>query len=260
MELKLKELDFPKLIEFNFDELKAEISAKADLYKNMVYTDETIKEAKMDRAKLNKFITAMEDKRKEVKKQCLEPYNQFEKQMKELVSIINEPVKLIDSQVKDYEDRQKEAKMEEITAFWNSASGVPEWLNLGKVFDEKWLNASVSIKKVQESIIERLEQINADLKTLSDLPEFSFEAIECYKETLDLNTAISRGRILADIQKRKAEAEAKEKPTTRIPEIKEKPTSQGEVKAIRFEALLTVEQAIKLKEFFEDNNITYRAI
>ena len=60
MELKVEELDFPKVIDFNFDELKAEITAKAALYKNMVYTDDSIREAKADKAKLNKFITALE--------------------------------------------------------------------------------------------------------------------------------------------------------------------------------------------------------
>ena len=117
MELKVKELDFPKLIEFNFEELKAEITAKAALYKNMVYTDDSIKQAKADKAALNKFITALEDKRKEVKKQCLQPYEAFEKQMKELVAIVNEPVQLIDSQGKAYEDKQKADKLEKIQEF-----------------------------------------------------------------------------------------------------------------------------------------------
>lgn len=107
MELKLNNAQFPETISFNFEELKKEITDKAELYKGMVYTDDTIKEAKADKAKLNKFVAVLEDKRKEVKRQCLEPYEAFERQMKELVAIIKEPVRLIDSQVKDFEEREK---------------------------------------------------------------------------------------------------------------------------------------------------------
>lgn len=278
MELKVKELDFPKLIEFNFEELKAEISSKAALYKNMVYTDDSIKQAKADKAALNKFITALEDKRKEVKKQCLQPYEAFEKQMKELVAIVNEPVQLIDSQVKAYEDKQKEEKLEKIKVYWESTDH-PEWLQCKAIFDQRWLNATFSLKKVQETIDERLAQIAADLKTLEALPEFSFEAVECYKQTLDLNRAIAEGQRLADIQKRKAEAEAEK---ARIQEeagtieatvhvVVETPECQtvpmGDVKMdvpakqwIGFEALLSVEDAKELRAFFNKKEIDFRMI
>lgn len=68
MELKINAMETTNAINFNFEELKNEITTKSELYKNMVYTDDTIKTAKEDRASLNKFIKALEDKRKEVKK------------------------------------------------------------------------------------------------------------------------------------------------------------------------------------------------
>ena len=92
MELRIEEIEFPKVIEFNFDELKEEITAKAAIYRNMVFTDDTIKDAKAAKADLNKLVTAIEDARKREKKRCLQPYEEFEKQMKELVAIIKEPV------------------------------------------------------------------------------------------------------------------------------------------------------------------------
>lgn len=279
MQLKVKELDFPKLIEFNFDELKQEITEKAELYKNMVYTDDSIKEAKADKAKLNKFITALEDKRKEVKKQCLAPYEAFEKQMKELVAIVNEPVKLIDTQVKAYEDKQKAEKLEQIKEYWDSTEH-PEWLQCNQIFDQKWLNVTFSMKKVQEAIDERLSQIALDVKTLEALPEFSFEAVECYADTLDINRAIHEGQRLADIQKRKTEAEAAR---LKAEQEAEEAVIAGTVTAeinvdgktvpaeeiavelpakqwIGFEALLTVEDAKELRAFFNKKSIEFRMI
>lgn len=287
MELKVKELDFPKLIEFNFEELKADITAKAVLYKNMVYTEDSIKQAKADRAALNKFITALEDKRKEVKKQCLQPYEAFEKQMKELVAIVNEPVQLIDSQVKAYEDKQKADKLEKIQEFWEGTEH-PEWLKCNQIFDQQWLKTTFSMKKVQESITERLIQIESDVATISSLPEFSFEATEVYKQTLDLNRAIAEGQRLADIQKRKAAAAAEaarlaaESEKERLQEeagtqqvdvlVNAKLTDGSEVPIenvkveipakqwVAFEALLSTEDARALKEFCDSRQIKIRAI
>lgn len=271
MELKITPYEMPKAIGFNFEELKSEIKEKAALYKNMVYTDETIKEAKSDKAKLNKFITALEDKRKEVKKQCLQPYEEFEKQVKELVAIINEPVKLIDAQVKDYEERQKAEKASKIHAIWEKeVQEANEEISLDKIFNDRWLNATFTLKKVQEEIKARIEQFNADLETLDKLPEFSFEAVEVYKQTLDINRAIAEGQRLSDIQKRKQEAEAakleaEEEKTvveTRTPPATEPvKTEVAPVKQwARFAALMTRDEAIALKEFFRSRNIKFEEI
>lgn len=275
MELKINDVQFPKVIEFNFAELKQEITEKAALYKNMVYTDETIKEAKADKATLNKFITALEDKRKEVKKQCLQPYEDFEKQIKELVAIVDEPVRLINEQVKAYEDKKKADKLEKIKEFWESVEH-PGWLTCNKIFDQKWLNATTSMKKVEEAIKERLKQICSDMDTLNSLPEFAFEAVEEYRQSLDVNRAIAEGQRLADIQRRKQEAEAAKAAETEAqqaaqpdPVVTEEKTppqpaesQQPEAAAswIRFEACMTVEQAMKLKKFFETEGISFRAI
>lgn len=282
MELKMQEVQFPKVIQFNFAELKEEITAKAELYKNMVYTEDTIKEAKADKATLNKFIKVLEDKRKDVKKQCLQPYDDFEKQIKELVAIVNEPVQLIDSQVKAYDEKRKAEKLDQIKAIWEE-SDHPEWLSCNMIFDNRWLNVTFSLKQVQDAITERLTQINTELTTLNSLTEFAFEAVEVYKNTLDVNRAIAEGQRLADIQRRKQEeamrkaaAEAAEKEAEiRQAEIEPEVITPAEPVAmiepdpepadasatwIRFEACMTTEQAYKLKHFFEEEGIQFRPI
>lgn len=282
MELKMQEVQFPKVIQFNFAELKEEITAKAELYKNMVYTEDTIKEAKADKATLNKFIKVLEDKRKDVKKQCLQPYEDFEKQIKELVAIVNEPVQLIDSQVKAYDEKRKAEKLDQIKAIWEE-SDHPEWLSCSMIFDNRWLNVTFSLKQVQDAITERLTQINTELTTLNSLTEFAFEAVEVYKNTLDVNRAIAEGQRLADIQRRKQEeamrkaaAEAAEKEAEiRQAEIEPEVITPAEPVAmiepdpepadasatwIRFEACMTTEQAYKLKHFFEEEGIQFRPI
>ncbi len=107
MELKIyspvehKEDGFIKKISWNHEEIKKEVTEKVSYYTNLVYTDEQIKEAKADRAKLNKFANVLDDKRKEIKKQCLAPYNDFEEKIKEIVAVVMEQIGMIDKQVKE---------------------------------------------------------------------------------------------------------------------------------------------------------------
>ena len=59
MELKIynpQEGGFLQSIEWNFEELKAEIEEIVREYETAVYTDDAIKQMKTDRAKLNRFV------------------------------------------------------------------------------------------------------------------------------------------------------------------------------------------------------------
>ena len=283
MELRINTWKSPEVIDFNFEELKEEITNKSALYKNMVYTDETIKDAKSDIALLNKFKTALEDKRKEVKKQCLEPYNQFEKQIKELVAIIDEPVKLIGEQITEFEDREKAEKHEQIIELFNKA-GFQSFVTLEQIYNPTWLNKSVSLKSIEEELTNTVYRIGHDVTTINSLKEYSFEALEHYKKTLDLAGAIAEGQRLADIQKRKLEHEAELKAREELAKkqaeekakaeteanlheeleevAQEEPQQAVEVKRqwIKFVALLSKDDALALKEFCDKRGIEIKSV
>lgn len=283
MEFKINEVQLPEKISFNYEELKQELQEKATLYASIVYGDDEIKQAKEDKAKLNKLKKALNDERIRREKEYMKPFNEFKAQVNEIIGIIDKPVNIIDSQVKTYEEKKKKEKLEKIQEYWESTEH-PGWLKCNAIFDQKWLNTTFSMKKVQEAIDGQLAQIEADLKTLEALPEFSFEAVETYKQTLDINKAISEGQRLADIQRRKAEAEAaKAAEEKKLQEVAEEaavhgvasaadivdsakalaeqiPPKSADSKWLRFEALLNVQQAKALKEFFETNNISFRAV
>lgn len=206
MELKIEQVAIPEKIAFNYDELKQELSDKVKLYETLVYTDDQIKNAKADRADLNRLKKAMNDERIRREKEYMQPFNAFKAQINEIIGIINKPVALIDKQIKEYEERQRQEKKNEIDLLFSTYLH-PEWLNLSQIWEDRWLNASVSMKKVCEELNGRIDAVNSDLDTLYNLPEFSFEAIETYKTTLDLNKSIAEGCRLSEIQKRKAEQE-----------------------------------------------------
>lgn len=233
MELRIlspQESGFVKEIQWNNEELKAEISKKMQEYKTLVFTEEEIKDAKKDRANLNKLKNAFEDERKRIKKLCMDPYNRFESQVKEITSLIEEPIRLIDSQIKEVEQQKKEQKRKEVEELFGSI-GFQLFVTLDKIWDEKWLNATVSLSKIEEQMKSRMYQIGEDVATIQRLPEFSFEAMEVYKSTLNLSLAIQEGQRLSDIQKRKKEheealARKKAEEETRMPDFVPENTSE----------------------------------
>lgn len=283
MELRVEPVTFPEVIQFNYEELKAEITSKVEMYKNLVYTgSDQIKDAKADRAALNKLIKAMSDERIRIKKDCLKPYDEFERKIRELTDIVNEPVQLIDKQIKEYEQTLKEEKRKEIEALFETI-GFQAFVKLEMIWDEKWLNASVSMKSIEEKMRDRMYQIGTDMLTLNRLSEYAFEAVAVYKETLDMNRSIAEAQRMSEIAKQKAEAEArrKQEEERRAKEAEEKkvyetpviipepvPDQQApehmvtepEKMEVRFAALLTTEDALALKEFFQSRNIEFRAI
>ncbi|MEY8536817.1 DUF1351 domain-containing protein, partial [Blautia pseudococcoides] len=79
-------------VQWNNEELKKEITDKAEEYKNIAYTAEQSAEMKKDRAKLNALVNAFEDQRKQVKKFYSEPYSKFEAQVKEVLAPAREAI------------------------------------------------------------------------------------------------------------------------------------------------------------------------
>ena len=178
---------------WNNEELKAAIAEKVKDYKTIAYTEDSLKDMKADRGDLNKLKKAFEDERKRVKKICMEPYTKFEQQVKEITALIDEPIGLIDSQIREIDERRKSAKREEIEELFNTI-GFQSFVKLDMIWDEKWLNATVTLPKIEEQMKSRMYQIGTDVVTISKLPEFKFEAMEVYRKTLDMNQAIQEGQ------------------------------------------------------------------
>lgn len=271
MELQIERMPQGGEIIFNFDSLKAEISAKAQEYAGMVYTEDSIKQAKEDRALLNKFVNTVEGKRKEIKRQFLAPYDEFEKKIKELTGLMNEPISLIDAQIKAFEERQKQEKREKIQTYFDSLPKIEGFdeLTLDKIFDFKWLNATASMKSIEEAISNKMGEIKTNITTISNLPQFAFEATEVYKKSLDIVVALNEANRWTEMALRKQEVEEKkeEKQEEQLDgqisftdnesfdSILE--DSKAEKVLFTFDIMLTGKEYEMFSEFMKEHNIEY---
>lgn len=242
MEFKIynpQEDGFLQKIDWNYEELKTEIQKKANDYMNLVYTADQIKIGKQDRAKFNKLKNALDDERKRIKKQCMQPYATFEKQVKELIGIIDEVVVNIDTQIKGYEEEARQEKLEKVKEIYKKTIGdLDRTVPFEKIYKDSWLNVSTTLKSITAEISEIRDKVDSDLKVINaDTSPYVFEMKEEYLKAFDLTAAMMKKQKLEETAKKKAlfEEEQKQKEAQRQQQLKEeaqKVASAGESKEV----------------------------
>lgn len=243
-ELKLQITQTPGIIECNFEELKKELVDHLEIYENMPVSLENKAERKKDLAMLRKVKKAVSDRRSEVKKQWLEPYNVFDMQVRELLGLIDRPVAVIDDQIRELESRERMKKLEEIkTLFGDMAADYTDWLTLEMIFDEKWLNATTSMKKVKEELTGKISEIRNALTMLNmSVSEVKEEVVERYKSDLNLQSAMMYINQYEAQRARILEAERKQR------EREEEQRREREMERARQEARAQVAREQQAKE------------
>lgn len=260
----------PPQISFNFEEIKSELAGKLQVYQNMVVTESGIREAKADRANLNKFKSALADSRKAVKAQWNQPLSDFEGKMKELERMVDEPIGAIDRQVKAYDEAKKQDKRQQIERFFEGAVGdLEEVLPLSKIWNDRWLNATYPMKDIEKEIVERIRKTHSDIGIIvaMQLPCCD-QMLSTYLETLDMSRAMEEKHKYEQAQKAKAQAKQAE-PAPSSPA--EQPVAEAvvntpqeaageaipELRVLDFRVWVTPEQMQALKAFLVQNHIRY---
>ena len=193
-------------IKWNYDEIKAEVAAQTEHYATAVYTDDLIKAAKADRAKLNKFVKAIKDRRTEVRKKLLAPDEEFGRQVDEIVGIVQKAISNIDTQVKDYEQRLRDEKTQKIRDVYEEMiGGIRDVLPFEKVFQPEWANSTFSISKAKDLIFRTINAVHDGLDIIdrSDSP-YAGDMKKVFLETYDIGKAMERRNQLEEEAKRRA--------------------------------------------------------
>lgn len=274
----------PAVVEFNFADLKDALGRKMELYRGLVVTEDSIKAAKQDRADLNKLREAMEAKRKEVKKACLVPYNDFEGKVKELVALVDAPIQAIDAQLKGYEEKRRANKQAEVRAIYEETVGeLRPLLPFERLWRDEWYNTTWTMKKIREAVVAAEDKAAADLEVLSTVESEFSEAVKLkYLEELDLHAALAER---ARLQERAAKLREYEQQQAKVAQEAANPQEEERAEAsahdaeqtgtwepgggaaveetiylLRFECQLTRDQAIELSAWLKARKISYRRI
>ena len=200
----------------DFERIKQQAIRLAALIKTVEVNDENLKQSKKLLASVNNRIKLLEDKRIEVKKEMLQPYLEFEAQVKEIVGIVKEADDVVRQQVKQLEEEERQIKAEILEDRFKKRIVHYSFRDLFSFKDflqPKHLNKTSQIDAVEAEMIQFLERITKDLKVIEAMP--SAEAIlSAYIESKDLAAAI------AQVQRE----EAKRKQIEASAAIKKQPT------------------------------------
>ena len=192
------EKEIPQIISFNKSALVTELNERTEKYRNLVVSEDAITAAKSDRAALNRLKTALEDKRKEVKKACLVPYEAFEKDIKEVMLPLESAMANIDTQTKAFEEKEKADKRAAIEEIYTANIGeLSEIAPLDSIFNAKWLNKGTTLSSVTDEIVNRISEIRNDLATISSLKsEYELQIKAEYLKFFSLSKALIKQKEL----------------------------------------------------------------
>lgn len=237
----------PGTIELNFDELNRQMDAKLAEYKGAVFTEETKDIAKGELASLRRLKEDVESARKATKKEWMKPLDAFEAQMKALSSKVDEPINLIDGQLKEFEKKRKEEKRGKIVGIYEELIGdMREYLPLEKIYEKRWENATTTMKSIQESISGMIDSTRTAVATISSMQSDAVEeAIGLYKNTLDMAKAIA---YINDYERKKAEIMRREEERRKREEERRLQAEIERAKAAEREAIAREERARKEAE------------
>lgn len=255
----------PAAIDFNFEELKAELGDKLTYYNALVVTPDNIKGGKDDRAKLNKLKTAIEDKRKEVKRQCLAPYEAFEARCKELTGMIDDAAGSIDGQVKAFEEAEKEEKRAALEAEYLEYIGELEGLlPFEQIFNAKWLNKGTLLAAAKAELQAVIGKVRNDVKVIRAMRcECEDQMLTAYFARMDMSAALmekSRYETRQEQLAKLAEASATPPKIVTVPGHGEVSADEAEKAAAAMDAAFAQGEETKTIEVvFYDTTAAFRA-
>lgn len=163
-----------------FEITKQEQGLIAFNYKQMLETaDEIVKEirsieheniAQVDKTKkeVNRIIKALDSERLATKKQFMKPLDEFESQIKTVISKFTAISVELDSKVKEVEEARKQEKYNQIESVFNGMIAQSVYkIPFNAIYDAKWLNKTCTdwLKQIED----KLSLIDNDVFTISRL-------------------------------------------------------------------------------------------
>lgn len=252
-------------IESNMKEVKGYVEELNDYYKNINFTEETMKEAKDEKAKVNKFKTQVAEYRKNIVAEYNKPIKIFEDTAKETEKLLTDTYNTINQQVAIYEGKLKKEKEEEVRNYFEEYK---ESLNIDFIsFEDTKIKVNLSDSKtsLKKQAKDFIDKVNMDLATIA-LQRYRDEILVEYKQNgFILNNAITtvlnRQKAIEETKKKEEEKkitiisnkehEITKKSYEQLEEVFNKPLEQPE--EVKQEEILTLKFTVrgsreKLKE------------
>lgn len=268
----------------NADSVKSRLKEMVSKYENVVVTDddERYKEAKKQRAEVNKMRKAINEMRLTEKRKYSLPIEQFDKEMNSIKKIADDVWQQLDLSIKEIEQIRQDEKMLEVKSVIKEYN--PDSLDIP--FKQEWLNATFKtahiiddVKSFVQAAIQQAEQQQREIDMIKSTCEQQGLTPEGYVSAL-LSGAMDVLEIVQDINQtaerkrqdearqaeyeaereriRQSDAELEPEPTKEevIDEVYQAPEIPESLVSYVLEVKGTIDQLNKLNEYMKLNGIT----
>ena len=200
-------------IQQNLKEVAASVRKYCDDFKGVVVTEDTVADGKQMLANIRKEKKYLDDQRKEIKKAWNAPYLEFEKQVKEVTALYDEPINMINGQIQELEEQRRAKKRETINEIWETVK-IPDelqgWFSLSELYNPRWENATFKESAIEAEIADRIAMLKMSYDTVKSLHHpYEEDGLKVLKESKDLQSAMTCMTNLLEQEKRIREAEAR---------------------------------------------------
>lgn len=194
-ELIIKFTTAPGTVDENIASVKSQVESWLEDFNDLEnMTDDQIPELKKRLADLRKGKTIIEDERKRIKKEYLNPLDDFEKKVKTITVQIDDCISTGKKRLDEYQIRKDAEKKAMIEAWWNQHKPIP-MMSFDAVWQESFLNKTGDGSKWEQILTEKIQKIENDLKLIAvdiqnDLERGNFISAD-YMQTLDYMTSVA---------------------------------------------------------------------
>lgn len=257
------------IIKNHFKEISKDVSNRLKKVMSLAVTEESLADAKKVRADFNKEFANYEEIRKQIKREILKPYEQFEEEYKEnIANLFETSDKYLKEQISFHEQEIKSKKEEDLRCYFNElvySENLQDLITLDQLGVKVGL--SDTMNKLRKEVKEKFDLILSDIQIIK-ADEHSKEILTEYFNCLDYREAkmkvLKRYADAEKIRERMEELDI----SLNIQEIPVEPkihkpvalTIDEETFTTRFEVTTTVEKLKALKEYLNENNIGFKNI
>ena len=232
-------VEHPELpaIRWNEAEVQQNLTEMLAAYTGRVYTPETIKDAKADRAAVNKLDKQLSDAARSAKAFYMKPLEEFLQSAKQMQGQCKAVSGAIDHQVKAVEEAERQDKADALRAVYADCIGeLREMIPFDRLLVPQWLNKTYDLAKASRELRKSVETRREELRLI--LENCGEDAEACtteYLRELNLNAALvehSRRQNARDAQRRaEAERMAAERAQSTAPVIIPPTEEERQIKA-----------------------------
>lgn len=257
-------------IEDNIQDVKDYALKLSKYYSLKQFDEETLKNAKTEKAEVNKFKDKVAEFRKSITKRYNEPLEKFLDEAKSTEKILRETYDNINNQIAIYETKQKQEKEETIKAYFYEYC---ESKNIDFVDYEKAninVTLSASLKSLKEKAKDFVDKIVDDINLINSQQYIDEMMIE-YKKDLNVSKAITDvNNRHAELERVQQEKEAKKEQEINdeimlnkideclaTPKVEDVQESKEEILELIFKVRGTREKLKVLKQFLENGGYDY---